>query len=195
MQERFTIALPRWTGSFLSSREWDFSTVDSRMDFVIALSAENARRGTGGPFGAATFSRDGNRLVSCGVNRVTAENAPVAHAEIMAISLAARSLATWDLGAARLELVSSAQPCAMCLGAIVWAGICSLAIGARREDVEGLAGFDEGPSPERWKDELERRGIAVTRDVRRIEAAAVLDAYGKSGGVAYNSSINPLCRK
>ena len=169
--------------------------MDSRMDFVIALSAENARWGTGGPFGAATFSRDGNRLVSCGVNRVTAENAPVAHAEIMAISLAARSLATWDLGAARLELVSSAQPCAMCLGAIVWGGFCSLAIGARREDVEGLAGFDEGPSPERWKDELERRGIAVTRDVRRIEAAAVLDAYGKSGGVAYNSSINPLCRK
>ncbi len=181
--------------SFLSSREWDFSTVDSRMDFVIALSAENARRGTGGPFGAATFTQDGNELLACGVNRVTAENAPVAHAEIMAISLAARALATWDLGKARLELVSSAQPCAMCLGAIVWAGIGSLAIGARREDVEGLAGFDEGPFPDHWKEELERRGITVTRDVRRIEAAAVLDAYGKSGGVAYNSSINPLCRK
>lgn len=195
MQERFTIALPRWTRDFLSSRDWDFSSVDSRMDFVVALSAENARRGTGGPFGAAAFALDGCSLVACGVNRVTAEKEPIAHAEIMAISLASRALSSWDLGPARLELVSSAQPCAMCLGAIVWAGISSLVVGARREDVERLAGFDEGPIPERWKDELERRGVAVTRDVRRIEAAAVLDAYGKSGGVAYNSSVNPLCRR
>ena len=192
MKERFTIAMPPWLKGFLVARPRDFGTPEGRMAFAIALSAENARRGTGGPFGAAVFSVATRELVSCGVNRVVSENASIAHAEIMALTLAERTIASWDLGPANLELVSSAAPCAMCLGAVVWSGARALMIGARREDVERYAGFDEGPIPPDWKAEFDRRGIAVQTDILRIEAAAILDAYGKSGGAVYNSKANRL---
>jgi hypothetical protein len=63
----------------------------------------------------------------------------------------------------------------------VWAGIYELLIGARAEDVEALAAFDEGPLPADWTGELERRGIAVRRDILREQARTVLAAYGESG--------------
>ena len=56
-----------------------------------------------------------------------------------------------------------------------------LLIGARSEDVESLTDFDEGPLPADWIGELERRGIAVRRDILREQACAVLRAYGESG--------------
>ena len=192
MKERFTITMPSWLKDFLAARPRDFGTPEGRMEFAIALSAENARRGTGGPFGAAVFAIESRELIACGVNRVVPENASIAHAEIMALALAETTLARWDLGPKNLELVSSAAPCAMCLGAIVWSGVRALSVGARREDVERYAGFDEGPIPHDWKAELERRGIAVRTDILRIEASAILDAYGKSGGAVYNSAANRL---
>ncbi len=63
----------------------------------------------------------------------------------------------------------------------VWAGIDELLIGARAEDVEELTEFDEGPLPADWIGELERRGIAVRRDILREQARDVLAAYGASG--------------
>jgi tRNA(Arg) A34 adenosine deaminase TadA len=84
-----------------------------------------------------------------------------------------------------ITLATSSQPCCQCYGATVWAGIDRLLIGARSEDVESLTDFDEGPLPADWIGELERRGIAVTRDVQREAACAVLRAYGEAGGERY----------
>jgi hypothetical protein len=67
----------------------------------------------------------------------------------------------------------------------VWAGIDRLLIGARSEDVEALTEFDEGPLPADWIGELERRGIAVQRDVQRDAACEVLRMYSSSGGSRY----------
>ena len=53
------------------------------------------------------------------------------------------------------------------------------------EDVEELTEFDEGPLPADGVGELERRGIAVVRDLHRDAARAVLRAYGESGGERY----------
>ena len=78
-------------------------------------------------------------------------------------------------------LATSAQPCSQCYGATFWAGIDTLLIGARGEDVEELTNFDEGPLPTDWAGELERRGIAVRRDILREEACSVLAAYGARG--------------
>jgi hypothetical protein len=63
----------------------------------------------------------------------------------------------------------------------VWAGIDELLIGARAEDVESLTTFDEGPLPADWVSQLERRGIAVRRDILREQARAVLADYGQGG--------------
>ena len=80
---------------------------------------------------------------------------------------------------------TSSQPCCQCYGATVWAGIDRLLIGARSEDVMELTEFDEGPLPADWIGELERRRIAVTRDLLRDQARAVLRAYGEGGGERY----------
>jgi hypothetical protein len=48
-----------------------------------------------------------------------------------------------------------------------------------------LTEFDEGPLPADWIGELERRGIAVTRDLHRDAACEVLRRYGASGGAFY----------
>ncbi|CAA9463261.1 MAG: hypothetical protein AVDCRST_MAG14-2813 [uncultured Rubrobacteraceae bacterium] len=73
----------------------------------------------------------------------------------------------------------------MCLGAVPWSGVRSLLCGARGEDAEEI-GFDEGTKPDRWVRSLEKRGIVVTRDVLRREAASVLREYARRGGEIYN---------
>jgi tRNA(Arg) A34 adenosine deaminase TadA len=85
----------------------------------------------------------------------------------------------------KYTLATSAQPCSMCYGATIWAGVDRLLIAARATDVESLAGFDEGPLPADWKGELERRGIEVITDVEREAACAVLAAYRDGGGAEY----------
>jgi tRNA(Arg) A34 adenosine deaminase TadA len=158
------------------------------MGFVIELSALNVRHGTGGPFGAAVFGMDDGTLLAAGVNLVFSGKCSVLHAEITALILAQQKLETFDLGSAgtgRYELVTSTEPCAMCLGAVQWAGVRGLVCGARGEDAERI-GFDEGEKPADWPGGLERRGISVVRDVCRDAAAAVLREYVELGGPVYN---------
>jgi tRNA(Arg) A34 adenosine deaminase TadA len=69
----------------------------------------------------------------------------------------------------------------MCFGALLWAGIDELLVGANGEDVESLARFDEGPLPADWVGELEKRGISVQQGLMRDHARDVLREYGESG--------------
>jgi len=139
---------------------------------------------TGGPFGAGIFDFSG-KLIAVGVNRVEVVGLSIAHAEIVAISLAQGLLSTYDLSArGNLELVTSTEPCAMCLGAVPWSGIRRVVCGARDEDARAI-GFDEGDKPADWKEKLERRGIEVQVDVCRAAAAEVLREYVRRGGGIY----------
>ena len=185
--DEFTIRLPDWVGPFLTEQSDVFATVEDRMRLVIDLALANVDHDLGGPFGAAVLDRDSGRLISVGVNRVIASNCSIAHAEMVALSLAQRALGSYDLGADGLpvcELVTSTEPCAMCLGAIPWSGVRRVICGARDEDARTI-GFDEGHKPADWVGALEERGIDVVRDVLREAAAAVLMHYHDSGGVVY----------
>lgn len=182
------IRLPEWVYSLTNGLPPLFPTPEARMDLVIALSRQNIRNQTGGPFGAGVFDEDG-RLIAPGVNLVTSANCSVLHAEIMAMAMAQKTLGRYDLsdgGKYRFELIASTEPCVMCFGAILWSGIRSLVCGARSADAEAI-GFDEGPKPAHWPAELNRRGIAVQRDVQREQAAAVLKDYAMMEGKIYNS--------
>lgn len=170
---------------------WIHDTVDTtvvypgdkaKVGLAIELSGHNIDSATGGPFGAVVF--DGNdRIVSVGVNRVVPHACSVAHAEMMAYMTAQQRLQRFRLNedGSRFVLATSSQPCCQCFGATVWAGIDELLIGARSEDVEELTPFDEGPLPADWIGELERRNIAVRRDIHRDAARDVLRRYGESG--------------
>ena len=159
------------------------------MRLVIKLAQLNVEHQTGGPFGAAIFELKSGRLVAVGVNLVETSNCSIAHAEMVAIAIAQRVAGRYDLGTeegAAYELVTSTEPCAMCLGAIPWSGVRSVVCGARDQDARRI-GFDEGSKPERWVKSLENRGIRVFRDVLREEALAVLLDYHKRGGLIYNA--------
>ncbi|HAS82976.1 MAG TPA: tRNA-specific adenosine deaminase [Verrucomicrobia bacterium] len=182
------LALPIWVEAFCAHWLGGFATALQRASFVVALSRENVQRQTGGPFAAAVFDIERGMLVAPGLNRVVPCACSSAHAEIVALSLAQQVMGSHDLGSAgfpMLELVSSTEPCAMCLGAVSWSGVWRLVCCARGEDAEAI-GMDEGDKPENWVAALEARGIAVKRDVCRDEAAAVLRDYAACGGLIYN---------
>lgn len=123
------------------------------------------------------------------MNLVTLTNCSVTHAEIVALILAEQALDNYDLsdhGQRQLQLVTTCEPCTMCLGAVIWSGIHSLVCGARDEDARAI-GFDEGPKPEHFFAELEQSGIHVIRDVLREEAAGLLRYYQEIGLPIYNA--------
>jgi len=158
------------------------------MELVTRLAQLNIEYGTGGPFGAGVFRLDTQQLVGPGVNLVLSSKSSIAHAEIVAIMMAQQAVRSHDLGAIGLpshELVTSCEPCGMCLGAISWSGIRQVVCGARGSDAEAV-GFDEGPKPVNWVTELEQRGITVTLDIGRTNASSVLQRYIQNGGEVYN---------
>lgn len=176
-------ALPGWVAPALEGCAGRKIAPSRRMDLAVMLSRMNVEKGTGGPFGAAVFDEASGRLVSAGVNLVVGRKCSVYHAEIVAVMLAQAALGQYSLTGC--GLYSSTEPCAMCQGAILWAGLDRLVCGARGSDA-CAAGFDEGPKRVDWVREFRKRGIAVARDVRRARATAVLRLYAECGGVIYN---------
>lgn len=104
---------------------------------AIELSIENVKNG-GGPFGAVIV-KDGE-IVATGVNRVTANHDPTAHAEVSAIRAACQKLGTFDLSGC--EIYTSCEPCPMCLGAIYWAHLDKIYYGNNKTDAARI-GFDD----------------------------------------------------
>lgn len=178
------LTLPAWVHEEVE-HERLYPDAESRIALAIDLSRRNVQHRTGGPVGAAVFSRDG-RLLGVGVNRVVPSQCSAAHAEVLALATSQQRTQSYRLnaGGSRITLATSAQPCAMCFGALLWAGIDELLIGASGDDVETLAGFDEGPLPADWPGELHKRGIAVQQGLMRDHARDVLREYG-AGGIVY----------
>lgn len=104
---------------------------------AIELAVENIKNG-GGPFGAVIV-KDGV-VVATGVNRVTANNDPTAHAEVCAIRAACTKLGAFDLSGC--VIYTSCEPCPMCLGAIYWAHIDKIYYGANQLDAANVD-FDD----------------------------------------------------
>jgi cytosine/creatinine deaminase len=182
-----SITLPEWIGEVV---DWEraYPTLEERMRLAIRLSRENVLRGTGGPFGAAVFERGSGALVAVGVNSVERLRNSALHAELVALMLAEQRVKSYTLHTPDLpdhELVSSCEPCAMCLGAALWSGVRQLVYGADREDALRLH-FEEGPVFPASFRYLEARGVEIVPDFLREEAREVLDMYASRGGLIYN---------
>jgi tRNA(Arg) A34 adenosine deaminase TadA len=182
------IEYPDWVDSIV---DWNrtYESDDDRMRLAILVARTNVERQTGGPFGAAVFDRVTGRAVSVGMNCVVRMYNATLHGEMVAFMMAQQRLSSFTLKAPHLhahELVTSCEPCAMCLGATLWSGVQRLVCGAARDDATRLD-FEEGPVfPDSYK-YLEDRGIEIVRNVLRDEAMSVLELYRATGGPVYNA--------
>ena len=121
---------------------------------AIELASENVKNG-GGPFGALVV-KDGI-IIGKGTNRVTANNDPTAHAEVVAIRDACSKLGSFQLSGC--DIYCSCEPCPMCFGAIYWARPRAVYFAATRF-MAAEAGFDDSfiyteisanPDERKWK--------------------------------------------
>jgi len=136
------------------------------MKEAIRLSKQNIKNGTGGPFGAVIV-KDG-KIIASGTNCVTSSNDPTAHAEVVAIRNACKTLNTFQLD--DCEIYSSCEPCPMCLGAIYWARPKKIYFAASRIDA-AASGFD---------DSLIYDEISLPIEHRKIESEQLLQEEAKS---------------
>jgi tRNA(Arg) A34 adenosine deaminase TadA len=181
------IDYPAWVADAI---DWEarYATDEARMRLAIAISRENVERETGGPFGAAIFERESGALVAVGMNSVVRLSNCTLHGEMVAFMMAQHRLGSFTLNAPHLpvhELVTSCEPCAMCLGATLWSGVRRLVYGATRDDAARLD-FDEGPVFAESYRYLQARGIEIAGGVLRDEAQQVLERYRAKSGPIYN---------
>ena len=144
-------------------------TRDELMRKAIGLSVRNVAMG-GGPFGAV-IARDGE-IIATGVNRVTADHDPTAHAEVNAIRAAAEKLGTYDLSGC--EIYTSCEPCPMCLGAIYWAHLDRMYYGNDKHDA-AMAGFDDAFIYEELELKPEERRLSS----RRLLPEEAIEAFDR----------------
>ncbi len=185
----FTLDLPAWAYNELQHLPAIFPNVEDRMAAVLRFARLNTEHESGGPFAAGVFERDSGRLIIIGVNRVIPLNCSSAHAEVTALTLAQQMLATYDLGGPGMpahQLVVNWSPCAMCFGAVLWSGIRSLIIAGSDPEMMTITGFDEGPMPENWRQELTERGIELIEGVMRAEALAGFRDFIATNPIVYN---------
>src|SRR6185503_14996432 len=140
---------------------------------AIALSKKGMESGKGGPFGCVVV-KDG-RIIGEGNNRVTSTNDPTAHAEVVAIREACKSLDTFQLEGC--SIYTSCEPCPMCLGAIYWARPEKVFFACTREDAADI-GFDDDFIYEELEKSNSERHLQIV-NLMRDEALTVFQKWAK----------------
>lgn len=145
--------------------------------FYIREAIKEAEKGMesneGGPFGAIIV-KDGE-IIARGNNKVTSLNDPTAHAEILAIRQAAKSINSFMLTGC--TIYSSCEPCPMCMGAVYWSRADRIVFAASREDA-AKAGFDDSHIYHELKRNISDRKLK-TSQVLREESVNVLVKWKK----------------
>lgn len=93
----------------------------------------------GGPFGAVIV-KDG-KVIASAHNTVIESHDATAHAEVNAIRAASKKLNTHDLNGC--VLYTSAEPCPMCLSAIIWANIKEVYYSNTKKDAADIGFRDD----------------------------------------------------
>ena len=153
------------------------------MDFMkeaIAESAKNLETGHGGPFGAVIV-KDG-QIVGRGHNEVIKNNDPTCHGEMQAIRDACQHLGTYDLSGC--ELYKSAEPCPMCLSAIIWANIKTVYYGNSAKDAANI-GFRDDFIYKFIEQGCQDKSTMTLQQLDRDEAIKIFEAYKEKNMTIY----------
>jgi tRNA(Arg) A34 adenosine deaminase TadA len=147
-----------------------------RTAFALAL---RAREAGNLPFGCVVADAAGKVVIEEQNVALVPVKDPTAHAETLAAALAARRYEPGELG--RFTLYSSAEPCAMCAGAIYWAGIGRVVFGLTERDLRQITGdHRDNPTmdlPCREVFAAGQRVVEVLGPELVDEARAVFDGY------------------
>ena len=174
------------TYSNIISNEQINSSKIKRAEKIIAELQADIKKFTAegsGPFVAAIYSDAGELIIKTS-NSVVNECCSHNHAEINAIKEVEKIFGTYDLSKYNLSLYVTAEPCMMCVGAIMWSGIKHVYYGLPSESVEKITGFDEGFKPD-WLDEFRKRGITVYGNIVPELGEQALKEYIKNGYKIY----------
>ena len=142
------------------------------MQRAIELSIESVNSG-GGPFGSVIVKD--NKIISEGMNRVTVNNDPTAHGEIVAIREATKDLNNFNLKGC--ELYSSTEPCPMCLSAIYWARIDKVYYANTRNDAQKID-FDDSLIYSELLKRIDQRKIPMIQ-IMREEGLKAFELWDK----------------
>lgn len=128
---------------------------------AIRLAEEGMSSNSGGPFGAVVVKN--GEIIARGFNRVTSDNDPTAHAEVIAIREACKKLGTFQLD--DCEIYTSCEPCPMCLGAIYWARPRKVYYACTREDA-AAANFDDQFIYDELELKIDKRKVPFVNMIR-----------------------------
>ena len=142
------------------------------MKRAIELSIESVNNG-GGPFGSVVVKDD--KIIAEGSNKVTLNNDPTAHGEIVAIREACKKLNNFSLN--QCELYSTCEPCPMCLSAIYWARIDKIYYANTREDARKID-FDDSLIYTELQKNIDKRKIPMIQ-IMRNEALKAFELWDK----------------
>ena len=142
------------------------------MKRAIELSIESVNNG-GGPFGSVIVKDD--KIIAEGSNKVTSNNDPTAHGEIVAIREACKKLNNFSLNGC--ELYSTCEPCPMCLSAIYWARIGKIYYANTREDARKID-FDDSLIYTELQKSIDKRKISMIQ-ILRNEALKAFELWDK----------------
>lgn len=136
-----------------------------------------------GPFYAEIYNSKYECIASTS-NSVITDNCSISHAEINAIKQAHKNYQKYDLSEENLSIYINAEPCIMCIGAIMWSGIKNVFYSVPTNIVEKTTGFDEGFKPN-WLEEFKQRNIKVYGNIAKEEGIKVLSKYVENGNKIY----------
>ena len=146
------------------------------MQEAIRLSKNGMDKNEGGPFGCVIVKED--KIIGRGNNKVLCNNDPTAHAEIIAIRNACKTLGTFQLDGC--EIYTSCEPCPMCLGAIYWARPKIIYYANNREDAASI-GFDDSMIYEQMAITIADRKIPIIC-LSNKDAIKIFEEWTKKAG-------------
>ena len=116
----------------------ELSETDARLLRAAFQVAIRAREEGNLPFGCVLVDDAGNVVIEQGNLGLVPVRDATSHAETVAAGRAARRYEPSELE--HFTLYVSAEPCAMCAGAVYWAGIGRVVFGLTERDLKGLTG-------------------------------------------------------
>ena len=150
---------------------------NQQLDFMqeaIEEAYTGIRQGHGGPFGSVIV-KDG-KIVGRGHNRVLLRHDPTCHGEVEAIRDACSKLGTHDLSGC--QIYTTAEPCPMCKGAILWANIGKVYYGCNIDDTDRI-GFRDQVFYDNWNND------SIMTELGRESCLKLFEDYSNGENTRY----------